>query len=56
MNISGFVSPAVARRVVQLLDQYGLHAAPDHVPSYTFRTFAGESYRLRLEHKAAESL
>ncbi len=49
-------SPAVARRVVQLLDQYGLHAAPDHVPSYTFRTFAGESYRLRLEHKAAESL
>ena len=47
---------AVARRVVQLLDQYGLHAAPDHVPSYTFRTFAGESYRLRLEHKAAESL
>ena len=49
-------SPAVARRVVQLLDQYGLHAAPDHVPSYTFRTFAGEGYRLRLEHKAAESL
>ena len=49
-------SPAVARRVVQKLDQYGLHAAPDHVPSYTFRTFAGEGYRLRLEHKAAESL
>lgn len=24
-------SPAVARRVVQLLDQYGLHAAPDYM-------------------------
>lgn len=49
-------SPAVARRVVQLLDQYDLHAAPDHTPAYTFRTFADESYRRWLERKAAESL
>ena len=44
-------SPAVARRVAQLLDQYGLHAAPDHIPAYTFHTFADESYRRRLEKK-----
>lgn len=49
-------SPAVARRVVQLLDQYDLHAAPDHTPAYTFRTFADESYRRWLERKAADSL
>lgn len=49
-------SPAVARRVAQLLDQYSLHAAPDHIPAYTFHTFADESYRRRLEKKASESL
>lgn len=45
-------SPAVARRVAQLLDQKGLHAAPDHLPTYLFRTFADEHYRARLEEKA----
>ncbi|WP_295943879.1 aspartate/glutamate racemase family protein, partial [uncultured Alistipes sp.] len=49
-------SPAVARRVVQLLDSYGLHAEPQHRPEYTFRTFADEAYRLRLEKKAAGAL
>lgn len=49
-------SPAVARRVVQLLDQYGLRAAPDHRPLNTFHTFADENYRRRLERKALESL
>lgn len=45
-------SPAVARRVVQLLDQNGLRAAADHRPEYTFHTFADEAYRLRLATKA----
>ena len=49
-------SPAVARRVVQLLDSYCLHAEPQHRPEYTFRTFADEAYRLRLEKKAAGAL
>lgn len=48
-------SPAVARRVVQLLDQHGLRAAAEHAPEFAFHTFAGEEYRLRLERKAAES-
>lgn len=45
-------SPAVARRVAQLLDEGGLRAAAGHIPSYTFCTFAGEEYRQRLETKA----
>ena len=49
-------SPAVARRVVQLLDSYGLHADPAHRAEYTFRTFADEAYRLRLERKAQASV
>lgn len=49
-------SPAVARRVVQLLDRYGLRAAPAHRAEYTFRTFADEAYRLRLERKAQASV
>ena len=49
-------SPAVARRVVQLLDRYGLHADPAHRAEYTFRTFADEAYRLRLERKALGAL
>lgn len=49
-------SPAVARRVVQLLDRDGLRAAADHHPAYRFLTFADESYRRRLECKALESL
>ncbi len=47
-------SPAVARRVGQLLDQYGLRASEGHVPVFAFRTFAGEEYRLRLERKAQD--
>ena len=46
-------SPAVARRVAQLLDSHGLHASADHVPDFTFHTFAGEDYRERLRTKAA---
>lgn len=49
-------SPAVARRVVQLLDSHGLHADPAHRAEYTFRTFADEAYRRRLEKKAAGML
>ena len=49
-------SPAVARRVVQLLDRGGLRAAPDHRPDYTFLTFADDAYRKRLAKKAAESV
>lgn len=49
-------APAVARRVVNLLDRYGLRAEEDHAPQYTFETFAGEEYRLRLEQKAMRSL
>ncbi len=49
-------SPAVARRVAELLDRYGLRAAPDRRPRYDFLTFAGEAYRLRLEQKALASL
>ncbi len=45
-------SPAVARRVVQLLDENDLRADSSHAPEYRFRTFADESYRARLEHKA----
>lgn len=44
--------PAVARRVVHLLDQFGLRAVEGHEPRYEFRTFAGEDYRLRIEDKA----
>lgn len=45
-------SPAVARRVVQLLDRFGLRALADSRPVYSFLTFADETYRLRLEQKA----
>ena len=48
-------SPAVARRVAQLLDDCGLHASADHAPCFTFHTFADEEYRRRLEKKARES-
>ena len=49
-------SPAVARRVGQLLDRYGLRASADNRPALTFRTFADELYRLRLERKVAAYL
>jgi len=49
-------SPAVARRVADLLDRFGLRAAADHRPVCSFVTFAGETYRLRLETKALASL
>ena len=48
-------SPAVARRVVELLDRYGLRAAADHRPAYGFLTFADDAYRSRLEQKALAS-
>ncbi len=49
-------SPAVARRVVQLLDQYDLHVDPAPPRIYGFLTFADEAYRLRLECKALGAL
>ena len=49
-------SPAVARRVVRLLDRDGLRAAANHRPAFDFQTFADEAYRRRLEQKALESL
>ncbi len=49
-------SPAVARRVAQLLDEHDLRASAGHVPVCGFRTFADEAYRLRLEKKALEAL
>lgn len=45
-------SPAVARRVVQLLDVGGLRSETGHRPEYRFLTFADEAYRLRLAAKA----
>ncbi len=45
-------SPAVARRVVQLLDRFELRAEAGHRPEYRFETFADEAYRRRLEEKA----
>lgn len=49
-------SPAVARRVMQLLDEYDLCASPAHKPSYTFVTFADERYRQQLQAKAMTCL
>lgn len=49
-------SPAVARRVVQLLDRYGLRVSSSHHPVYEFLTFADEAYRRRLERKAQSAL
>ena len=45
-------SAAVARRVGQLLDTNGLRASAGHVPEYTFRTFADDSYAESLRRKA----
>ncbi|MBQ5718200.1 MAG: glutamate racemase [Alistipes sp.] len=45
-------SPAVARRVVQLLDENNLHAEPTHQPRYDFITFADAAYAERLRRKA----
>ncbi|MBQ5878885.1 MAG: aspartate/glutamate racemase family protein, partial [Alistipes sp.] len=45
-------SPAVARRVVQLLDENNLHADPTHQPRYDFITFADAAYAERLRRKA----
>ena len=49
-------SPAVARRVGELLDRHGLRASADNRPVFSFHTFADEAYRLHLEQKAAKSL
>lgn len=45
-------SPAVARRVAQLLDAGDLRCDPAEEPRYDFLTFADEAYRQRLERKA----
>lgn len=48
-------SPAVARRVAELLDRFGLRAPADHASGYAFLTFADEAYRSHLEQKAMDA-
>lgn len=45
-------SPAVARRVAELLDEGGLRAEAGAAPRCEFLTFADEAYRNRLSKKA----
>lgn len=45
-------APAVARRVAQLLDRYGLRASQAHFPTCEFITFGDDEYRTRLIRKA----
>lgn len=49
-------APAIVRRVRWLLDEYSLHAAPGHVPEYTFLTAADETYLARLMRRAEDSI
>ena len=49
-------SPAVARRVKQLLEGNDLLCEVGHSPQYQFVTFADEVYRDRLEQKAADTM
>jgi glutamate racemase len=49
-------SPAVARRVKQLLEADDLLCEVGHSPQYQFVTFADEAYRDRLEQKAADTM
>ena len=56
-NKAGFLQKNQAReKVMKLSEQYGLHVDPAHRAEYTFRTFADEAYRLRLERKALGAL
>ncbi|MFR9651894.1 MAG: glutamate racemase, partial [Rikenellaceae bacterium] len=48
-------SPAVARRVKQLLTEKELLAPEGSIAEYDFITYADESYRKRLKEKARES-
>lgn len=45
-------SPAVGKRVEQLLSEQGLRAEKGHPAAYEFITFADSKYRLRLQKKA----
>lgn len=49
-------SPAVARRVKQLLEVSDLLCEAGHSPQHQFVTFADEAYRDRLEQKAADTM
>ncbi|MBQ5620072.1 MAG: hypothetical protein IIU94_03780, partial [Alistipes sp.] len=49
-------SPAVARRVKQLLEVNDLLCEAGHSPQHQFVTFADEVYRDRLEQKAADTM
>lgn len=49
-------SPAVARRVKQLLEVNDLLCEVGHSPQHQFVTFADEVYRDRLEQKAADTM
>ena len=54
---NGFLQKQEARKkVIDLSEKYGLHVDPAHRAEYTFRTFADEAYRLRLERKALGAL
>lgn len=48
-------SPAVARRVKQLLEADGMLCEAGHEPCHEFVTFADADYRRRLEEKAADT-
>jgi len=45
-------SEAVAHRVAELLDRFGLRASPGRTPEYSFHTFADGDYAERLRRKA----
>ena len=56
-NKMGFLQKQEARKKgIDLSEKYGLHVDPAHRAEYTFRTFADEAYRLRLERKALGAL
>lgn len=45
-------APAIARRVSQLLDRYGIAASPEHRAQYEFFTLAGDDYLRRMIAKS----
>lgn len=45
-------SPAIARRVASLLDQYDIRADQSHTPEYLFLSAAGADYSARLRKRA----
>ncbi len=48
-------SEAIARRVVQLLEENNARAEPGHRAEYTFHTLAGEDYQKKMERIVNEN-